>query len=821
MMEENSVQTCAKIMSEFYHRALQMILQARYPPYRDAEIPTIDKSKTWFNLAIPIVKDLADDVEPWRHKFKPMAIDIYADRGEQPERLLLERWLINFNPADASSAARDPDRNKVTSTIYKKALILVRTIFCALRSLPAYKVYRECSRRRTFVIGSVKMSYRIFDPTGWPAPGDIPIVGAHPPVHDISTAESNSQLWLPKGTPQSVWNEQASTLHRFGFGSVQSAFGVLRIEALYRKDALGIVAASLSQANKESLGGADGTLLATSGLKIREDYYDETQPKSPSGPVEEASKRATDDDVGEDMPAFGMSPSRPVTIQPRDDRQSSSRAMPAQAASGSPNILGTTPPFAVTPGTSAPGYQGGTSVTGSLGSGFGTGGTPPFPSGSTPPVSTSPVPVPQYPLHRGIHPSRVMAYGSAPPAYGSGFGESPLASPSVVRLSISPFKDMPLSTFKAIHESSPPSGTSLEAYWAHHHRTQREGSSHSRSRTASVPTFSNQEDASSREIAVRSPAVAEQSMNQNRQLPRRGSYNNFLVLNDDAAPLLDQLRADYPAAQGGPNSTQGSSSASAARPALLPMSSVPLSPQDPTAPFAIGSACGGATDDDEDAMIGSFVYDCEHAPSVKASKPAQSVAMLAKELERFRLTREELMATSAPRSIQPQVPYYSPQQQQQQQQQQIAGLGSQSGHNWPAASSSSGVVQHSPMTSDPQPIPRPRMHSMPAAVSGSAGSTGGYAGTSPPTFAMSPPMFGVSPPVPTPPMPVPTTMPNLPSAPGAPYGIPGTSPPLAMPHMSSVPSSVPPYLPATAGASPQLGAKPEAFGTSPPPGLRL
>ncbi|KAJ7669890.1 phosphorylated protein that interacts with Vac8p [Mycena polygramma] len=78
----------------------------------------------------------------------------------EPRYVLLEEWVLGFTPgapstasssaaSDTSASTADEHVDVLPSTIYKNAIPLFRALFALLRILPAWRVVRKLTGRRT------------------------------------------------------------------------------------------------------------------------------------------------------------------------------------------------------------------------------------------------------------------------------------------------------------------------------------------------------------------------------------------------------------------------------------------------------------------------------------------------------------------------------------------------------------------------------------------------------------------------------------------------------------------------------------------------
>ncbi|GMH43670.1 hypothetical protein BSKO_11592 [Bryopsis sp. KO-2023] len=124
-------------------------------------IPPDERAKKWFSLAVEEVEPAVKELAQWRSDPRqPLAVEIFLrsnnctassekDSAVEPDDVLLERWLLAYDasaPASslAGSACLDGlDEVRMDKhSVYKKMVILTRSLYSYLRILPAYRLYR-------------------------------------------------------------------------------------------------------------------------------------------------------------------------------------------------------------------------------------------------------------------------------------------------------------------------------------------------------------------------------------------------------------------------------------------------------------------------------------------------------------------------------------------------------------------------------------------------------------------------------------------------------------------------------------------------------
>ncbi|KAJ7635581.1 autophagy-related protein 13-domain-containing protein [Mycena polygramma] len=139
---------------------------------------TQGKIDKWFNLETPIAapgNTPTAELDAYRALSSlpppaPLAVQILlvvpppggGTRIEpEPRYVLLEEWVLGFTPSasswtstssvasDTSASTADEDADVLPSTMYKNAIPLFRALFALLRILPAWRVVRKLTGRRT------------------------------------------------------------------------------------------------------------------------------------------------------------------------------------------------------------------------------------------------------------------------------------------------------------------------------------------------------------------------------------------------------------------------------------------------------------------------------------------------------------------------------------------------------------------------------------------------------------------------------------------------------------------------------------------------
>ncbi|CAH8392294.1 unnamed protein product [Eruca vesicaria subsp. sativa] len=166
-----------QIIFEFFAKSLHIILESRTPFMSSRNFsgdqmlcsPCSSSSSSssvrprdkWFNLAL---RECPAELESFdigrRSSVEPLVVDVVlvvvgGEQDETKNEQVIERWLVQYDnrrvkeaaAASASSSGSSSNRrsssNNKLQVMYKKATLLLRSLFVMVRLLPAYKIFRE------------------------------------------------------------------------------------------------------------------------------------------------------------------------------------------------------------------------------------------------------------------------------------------------------------------------------------------------------------------------------------------------------------------------------------------------------------------------------------------------------------------------------------------------------------------------------------------------------------------------------------------------------------------------------------------------------
>ncbi|XP_057974661.1 autophagy-related protein 13b [Malania oleifera] len=187
-----------QIITEFFAKSLQIILESRSPfvssrNYSGDQVTSSPSSSTsssssvrprdkWFNLALRDCPAALENIDFWRHSnLEPMVVDVILVQrpfdwdpmicsprmglarntslkeclpncwnSEQEEfgceersKKIIERWIVQYENRKSRDGSSGSRRSSVLQTLYKKSILLLRSLYLTVRLLPAYKLFRD------------------------------------------------------------------------------------------------------------------------------------------------------------------------------------------------------------------------------------------------------------------------------------------------------------------------------------------------------------------------------------------------------------------------------------------------------------------------------------------------------------------------------------------------------------------------------------------------------------------------------------------------------------------------------------------------------
>lgn len=150
-----------QILSQFLLKSLHIILDSRVPSIRPSgRSSQVKKSDKWFNLVLGDRPAALDNLNFWhRNLMEPMIIDIILVQ-DMPNSLsgqgecttsgygilvetVVERWVVQYEPPRIPPQV--VESSAAYKKMYKKSIILLRSLYSMMRLLPAYRAFRKLS----------------------------------------------------------------------------------------------------------------------------------------------------------------------------------------------------------------------------------------------------------------------------------------------------------------------------------------------------------------------------------------------------------------------------------------------------------------------------------------------------------------------------------------------------------------------------------------------------------------------------------------------------------------------------------------------------
>lgn len=153
-----------QIVSQFLLKSLHIILDSRIPSLhpndqrsdRRTSVSRARKNDKWFNLVLGDRPAALENLNFWhRNLMDPMIIDIIlVHEGPNSSSVdaysaikasvetVIERWVVHYESPRVTPNINDSSLHK---KIYKKLIVLLRSLYSQMRLLPAYRTFRQLS----------------------------------------------------------------------------------------------------------------------------------------------------------------------------------------------------------------------------------------------------------------------------------------------------------------------------------------------------------------------------------------------------------------------------------------------------------------------------------------------------------------------------------------------------------------------------------------------------------------------------------------------------------------------------------------------------
>lgn len=188
-----------QIITEFFAKSLHIILESRDPcvALRDFNKESSDSSPSsssvrprdkWFNLALKECPAAFENLDLWCWSNpESMVVDVIlvkrmvesvcgnpeeSTEGSERSEQIIERWVVKYEirrtESEGSSKGRKRSSKSILRSLYKKSILVLRSLYTTVRLLPAYKLFRQLSLSGSlcscFLAHRVSSSADPFDP---------------------------------------------------------------------------------------------------------------------------------------------------------------------------------------------------------------------------------------------------------------------------------------------------------------------------------------------------------------------------------------------------------------------------------------------------------------------------------------------------------------------------------------------------------------------------------------------------------------------------------------------------------------------------------
>ncbi|KAL1970025.1 hypothetical protein VTN77DRAFT_6430 [Rasamsonia byssochlamydoides] len=234
-----------QIISNYHTKAALIILHSRVdlPPVysKGSDTPRVNR---WFNVELDETDVLRESLRRWRtcdatdHRPPPMVIETFLDANEltnnqslvilddngkrwdvvealaasqdaavrsNPNEIILERWRVELGEP---SGKPPPDLASILPTVYKKSIVLFRSLFTYSKFLPAWKLAKRNGKMRANP--ALRIKYRIREAS----------------VADQGSGSDNLTIPLHGGSGKVV--------ETYSFGTTESPAGPFSVQVTYR-----------------------------------------------------------------------------------------------------------------------------------------------------------------------------------------------------------------------------------------------------------------------------------------------------------------------------------------------------------------------------------------------------------------------------------------------------------------------------------------------------------------------------------------------------------------------------------------------------------
>ncbi|XP_039123926.1 autophagy-related protein 13b-like [Dioscorea cayenensis subsp. rotundata] len=144
-LSSSEKESMEQYVTEFFSKSFHTILDSRSPS-SSSPSSSARRREDWFNLQLRGQPAELDKIKQWRRrKAEILVVDVVLRRNQRhlEHEKVVERWSIKHEIREVVGCCIDVAA--VYGKVYKKSIVVLRSLYATARMLPAYKLFRELS----------------------------------------------------------------------------------------------------------------------------------------------------------------------------------------------------------------------------------------------------------------------------------------------------------------------------------------------------------------------------------------------------------------------------------------------------------------------------------------------------------------------------------------------------------------------------------------------------------------------------------------------------------------------------------------------------
>lgn len=144
-LSSSEKESMEQYVTEFFSKSFHTILDSRSPS-SSSPSSSARRREDWFNLQLRGQPAELDKIKQWRRrKAEILVVDVVLRRNQRhlEHEKVVERWSIKHEIREVVGCCIDVAA--VYGKVYKKSIVVLRSLYATARMLPAYKLSRELS----------------------------------------------------------------------------------------------------------------------------------------------------------------------------------------------------------------------------------------------------------------------------------------------------------------------------------------------------------------------------------------------------------------------------------------------------------------------------------------------------------------------------------------------------------------------------------------------------------------------------------------------------------------------------------------------------